>query len=134
MMRFLLTVASHLVTSAVALLLAAWLIDGVSVALAGFLLAVGVFTASQAILSPFIFNLARKHAPAILGGIGLVSTLLSLFIATRFPGGMRISGLTAWAASVLLVWCVGALGSWLLGAFVIKRVLARREAAARSRA
>lgn len=127
MVRFLLTVASQLVTSAIALLVAAWLIDGVTIGWSGYLLAVGVFTLAQAILSPFVFNLARKHASAILGGIGLVSTLLSLFIATRFPGGMQISGFTSWVATVVVVWFVGALGTWLLGTLVIKRILARRE-------
>lgn len=128
MIRFLLTVASQLVSSALALLVAALLIDGVSLGWSGFLLAVGVFTLAQAILTPFVFNLARKHAQAILGGIGLVSTLLSLFIATLFPGGMRINGLTAWIAAVVVVWGVSTLSTWLLGIFVIKRILAKRGA------
>ncbi len=132
MVRFLLTVASHLVTSAIALLIAAWLVDGVTIRWEGFLLAVGVFTLAQAILAPFVFNLARKHASAILGGIGLVSTLLALFVTTWFPGGMQINGFTAWVTTVVLVWCLSALGTWLLGAVVIKRILARRGSASDS--
>lgn len=134
MLRLLLTVASHLVSSAVALLVAALLIDGVSIRWSGYLVAVGVFTLAQAILSPFVFNLARKHASAILGGIGLVSTLLSLFIATRFSGGMQIRGFTTWIATVVVVWCVGALGTWLLSAVVVTRILARKGSARGTRA
>ena len=85
------------------------------------MVAVVVFSAAQGLLAPFVFNVARKYASAILGGIGLVSTVLGLFVATLFPGGLQISGVTAWVLSALVVWLITALGTWLLGALIIKR-------------
>jgi hypothetical protein len=77
---------------------------------------------AQGILTPFIFNLARRYASAILGGIGLISTFLALWIATLFPGGLTIRGI-GWVLAPLLVWTVTALGGWILMGVVFKRYL-----------
>lgn len=129
MIRFLLNVVIQLVMAIVALLVAAWIVPGVHAEPAGFIVAVVVFTVAQAILSPFIFNVARRYASAILGGIGLVSTLLALWVATLFPGGLRIEGVTAWVITPLVVWLITALGTWILGFLVIHRWWERRQKA-----
>ncbi len=127
MIRFLLTLAAHLVMAAIALLVASWVLSQwVSLQFGGFLVAVIVFALAQAILAPFIFNMARKYASAILGGIGLVSTLLALWVATLFPGGLQITGL-GWILAPLLVWIVTALGSWIIIGVILKRFLEKRE-------
>lgn len=121
MIRFLWSVLVSLVSSVLGLLIAAWLIPGVTLSLSGFIVAVVVFTIAQGILGPFVFNVARQYASAILGGIGLVTTLISLFIASIFPGGLHIDGVLAWVLAPLVVWIVTALGGWILGYFLIKR-------------
>ena len=127
MIRFLIHIGVNLVTVALGILLAAWLIDGVTLQPTGFFAAVAVLTLAQGILGPFVFNVARKHASAILGGIGLVSTLLALFIATLLPNGLTITGVLAWTLATLLVWVVTALGSWILGAILLRRARERRQ-------
>lgn len=129
MIRFLLSVAISIVSAAIALLVAAAVVDGVQMQPAGFVVAVLVFTAAQALLAPFVFNLARKYASAVLGGIGLVSTFLALFVATLFPNGLHIQGVTAWVVAPLVVWLITALGTWILGIFLIKRWWEKRRAA-----
>ena len=128
MIRFLLNVAIIIVSAAVALLVAAAVVDGVQMQPAGFVIAVLVFTAAQSLLAPFVFNMARKYASAVLGGIGLVSTFLALFVATLFPNGLHINGLTAWVVTPLVVWIITALGTWILGIFIIKRWWEKRQA------
>ncbi|WP_435298990.1 phage holin family protein [Timonella sp. A28] len=125
--RFLLHILVSLVSAALAFFVASLIIDGFEVQAGGFLIAIAVFTASQALFGPFVFNLARKYASAILGGIGLVSTVLALWVATLFSGGITIDGVTAWIASTLVVWLITALGVWLLGLLVIKRWWGGRE-------
>lgn len=127
MIRFLLSVAISLVSAAVAMLVISAVVTGVTVHAAGFVIAVLVFTVAQAILGPFVFNMARQYASAILGGIGLVSTFLALFVATLFPNGLQISGITAWIVSTLIVWVITALGTWILGIVVIKRWWERKQ-------
>ena len=129
MIRFLLSVAISIVSATVALLVAAGIVDGVRMQPAGFVVAVLVFTAAQAILAPFVFNLARKYASAVLGGIGLVSTFLALLVATMFPNGLHISGITAWVTTPLIVWIITALGTWILGILIIKRWWEKRRQA-----
>jgi Mycobacterial 4 TMS phage holin, superfamily IV len=121
MIRMLLQAVINVVMAAIALLLAGALIDGVTMQPSGFIVAVLVFVVAQAILGPFVFNMARQYASAILGGVGLVSTLLALWIATLIPNGLVISGVTAWVLTTLLVWIVTALGTWILGYLVLKR-------------
>lgn len=127
MIRMLLTFAANLVVAAVALLLAGLLLsEWVTLNVGGFLVAVLIFTVAQSLLTPFILNIARKYASALLGGIGLISTLLALWVATLFPGGLAISGL-GWVLAPLLVWIVSALGGWILVGVVIKRRFEMRD-------
>ncbi len=121
MTRFLLSIAVSLLSSAIGLLIADWVVPGVRLSLGGFLLAVVVFTIAQGVLGPFILRLARRYATAILGGIGLITTLVSLVLASILPGGLRISGLLAWVLAPLVVWIVTALGGWILGHLLITR-------------
>lgn len=127
MIRFLLHVLINLVTAGIALLLAGWFVPGVELQPAGFVVAVVVFAVAQGILGPFVFNVARQYASAILGGIGLVTTLISLAIASLFEGGLTIQGFGAWVGSTLLVWIVTALGGWLLGWIFITRRYGKRH-------
>ena len=133
MVRALLTFAINLVTAAIALLIAASVVDGVTVSAAGFLTAVVIFAVAQALLFPFVFKMATKYASAVLGGVGLVSTVLALWIATLFPGGLEITGTTAWVATPVLVWLITALGGWVLSYFIITRWWQRRRDAERIR-
>lgn len=132
MIRFLWHIAVNLLTSALGLLIAAWLIPGVTVSVGGFLTAVAIFALAQAILGPLVISLARKYASALLGGIGLVSTLLALFIAQLLPGGLRIIGVQAWVLAPLIVWIVTALGGWLLVSVVLKKRLSGERGAGAS--
>ena len=129
MVRFLIHVVISLVTAAIGLLLAAWILPEFHIEWGGFLVAIVVFAIAQAVLSPLIFKLARRHASAILGGIGLVSTLIALLIASLFPGGIRVDGFVAWILAALIVWVVTALGTWLLGLLLLKERTGNRRAA-----
>ena len=126
MIRFLLGVATHLLLSALALLVAHWLLADVTLQLGGFLVAVAIFTLAQSILGPFVFNMARKYASALLGGVGLVSTFLALWVSTLFSGGIEISG-AGWVLAPLIVWIITAFGGWIILGIVVERYLKKRE-------
>jgi uncharacterized membrane protein YvlD (DUF360 family) len=120
MKTMLLRVAVFLGSSAVGLLIAAWLIEGVSVRALGFVVAVVVFSVAQAILSPFIAKLANRYASAFLGGIGLISTLLALILASVLTNGLTIRGIGAWIGATVVVWLVSALATVLLPKLFLK--------------
>ncbi|MGB4136404.1 MAG: phage holin family protein [Microbacterium sp.] len=128
MIRFLIRTAIALVTSALALLVCSWIFADFHVSAVGFITAVVVFTVAHAILGPFIFNVARRYANAILGGIGLVTTFVALLIASLFPGGLRIDGVVTWILATLVIWIITALGLWLLPLIFLKEKLEGRKA------
>lgn len=121
MIRILLRTAVFLASAAIGLLAASLLIPGVSVSIAGFVTAVVIFAVAQAILSPFFLKMASRYASAFLGGIGLVSTLAALILASVLTNGLVIRGIGSWIAATVVVWLVTALATLLLPALVIKR-------------
>ena len=78
MPRFLIQIVVNLLTATIALMVAGAVIDGVTVRPAGIITAVAVFVIANALFAPFAFKMARKYAPAAIGGIGLISTLIAL--------------------------------------------------------
>ncbi|MCW2731556.1 MAG: rane protein [Mycobacterium sp.] len=121
MIRFLLRVLVFLGSSAIGLLVASWLVPGVSVRPLGFVTAVVIFTVAQAILSPFFLKMASRYASAFLGGIGLVSTLAALILASVLSHGLSVRGIGSWVAATVVVWLVTALATLLLPMLLLKK-------------
>jgi MFS family permease len=121
---FLIRVAIFLASAAAGLLVASLLLPQMTVTALGFVTAVLIFTVAQAILSPFITKLAVRHAPAFLGGIGLVSTFVALLLSTLFVGGLTINGIQTWILATLVVWLVTAVATWVLPIIFLKKRLA----------
>ncbi|MFN3002117.1 phage holin family protein [Mycolicibacterium wolinskyi] len=121
MIRFLLRIAIFLGSSAIGLLVAAWLVPGVRVSALGFIAAVVIFTVAQGILSPFFLKMANRYASAFLGGIGLVSTLAALILASVLTTGLSIRGIGSWIAATVVVWLVTAVATLVLPLLVLKK-------------
>lgn len=126
MVRFLLRAAVFFGSSAIGLLVAWWLVPGVSITVSGFFVALAVFTVAQAILSPFIAKLAHRYASAFLGGIGLVSTWIALFLASHFTHGLSIRGLGSWIATTVVVWLVTAIATLVLPMLFLREKAGRK--------
>ena len=100
------------------------------VATAMLVLAVVIFAVLQSVLTPWAAKVARKNAPAFLGGIGIVSTFVALVVVVLIPGAGLTIGAPwwTWIAAPVIVWIVTALATWLLPAlFIKKKVADRRE-------
>jgi uncharacterized membrane protein YvlD (DUF360 family) len=106
----------------VGLIVAALLLDGVSLTWEGFLITVVVFAIAQSLLSPLILKLVTHNAPAFLGGIGIVSTLVSLIIASLFANGIKINGIGTWILATLIIWFITAIASFVLARFFLPAV------------
>lgn len=124
MLRFLARAAIFFGSSAIGLLVAAWLVPGVTVRPLGFIIAVVIFTVAQAILAPFFLKMASRYASAFLGGIGLVSTLAALILASVLSSGLSIRGIGSWVAATVVVWLVTAIATLLLPMLIVKKKLA----------
>ncbi|WP_345761017.1 phage holin family protein [Diaminobutyricibacter sp. McL0608] len=127
MVRLLIRIAIFLVSAALGLLVASWLLPGFGLTAEGFLITIVVFAVVQGVLSPFIAKIAAQHARAFLGGVGLVSTFVALLIASLFAGGLNISGWQTWILATMVVWLVTSLATFFLPmVFLKKKVVAVR--------
>ena len=96
---------------AIGLLVAAWVVPGVSVSVLGFIVAVLLFSVAQEMLSLPILRLPRAYASLLLGGTGLVLTVVALSLASVLTHGLTIRGTASWFAATIVVWLVTTLGA-----------------------
>jgi len=131
MVMFLLRALVFLASAALGLLVADLVVSGFRIDWAdwwGFVACIVIFAVLQSVLSPWIAKVARRYAPALLGGIGIISTLVALLIVVLLPvGGLRITGGLAWILAPVVVWVVTAVATVLLPMLFIRRKVDERR-------
>lgn len=121
MIRLLVRTAIFLVSAAVGLLVTASLVDGFDVSASGFLVAVVLFAGIQSVLSPFIAKVTARNAAALLGGVGLLSTFVALWLTSLIGDSLTIDGgVSTWLAATVIVWLATALATLLLPLILVK--------------
>ncbi|MDN6428469.1 MAG: phage holin family protein [Propionibacterium sp.] len=104
MPRFLLRVLVTLASAAIGLGVAALLVDGFQVKIGAFIFAVITLTVVQALLAPLITRVVGTHAPALEGGVGILSTLAALLVVSLVPGGVTANRISTWLFAAIIVW------------------------------
>lgn len=133
MVLFLIRALIFVLSAALGLIVADLLLPGFQIEWAnpwGFLLAVVIFAVLQSVLSPWIARVAQRNAPALLGGIGIISTLVALVVVAIIPGaGLSIGQpfVLTWVLAPVVVWLVTALATWLLPFVFIRKKLDERR-------
>ena len=131
MLTFLIRAAIFLVSAFVGLVAADLILDGFYLHWDdwwGILLAVVIFAVLQSVLAPWLLKVTRRHANALIGGIGILSTFVALLIAVLIPAaGIGIDGPVAWIIGTFIVWLVTALAAWLLPPIFIKKKIDQRR-------
>ncbi|MFE6968318.1 hypothetical protein [Isoptericola sp. NPDC057653] len=128
MIRFLLRTAVFLLAATVGVLVAAWIFAAFDLKTfsinwsepLGFILAIVIFAVAQAIISPFLTKAARNNAPALVGGVGLLSTFVALIVAVVFTDGLDVGGVAGWIVGPVIVWLAGMLAAFVLPLFLLK--------------
>ena len=111
MRQILLRAVLLLASWATGLLVAAWIVPGVSSSVPGFIVAVVMFAVTQAILSLSILKLPHRYASLLLGGTGLALTIVALILASVLTHGLTIAGMESWLATTVVVWLVTTIGA-----------------------
>lgn len=128
MVRFLVSTVISILASAVGLIVAAAILDDMSVNGTAFITAVLVFTLVTALAGPFIAKSAMKNDSALLGAVALVSTLVGLIVTHLVTDGLSITGLTTWIMAAVIVWLAGLLAALIIPLILVKMgVQAARE-------
>jgi hypothetical protein len=104
----------------IGLLVAAWIVPGVSLSVPGFIVAVLAFAIMQGILSLSILKLRREYASLLLGGTGLALTIVALILASILTHELTIDGMPSWLATTVVVWLVTTIGAITLPELLIR--------------
>ena len=114
-------------SNAVGLIVAAAVLDGMSLNATGFIVAVAIFTIVFALLQPFLLSVLRRSPAPVLGGVALIATLASLIITTLLTDGLSISGVGMWIAATVIVWLASVLAGFILPYLGLKKYLEERR-------
>jgi len=106
--------------AAVGLVVAVAVVDGMSVNATSFILVAVIFALIQSVLTPFFAKVAHRNAPALLGGVGLITTFVALLTTSLISDGLTISGTAAWLEATLIVWLVTMLATLILPIVLVK--------------
>lgn len=123
MLRFLVAVLAWFVAAAVGLLVANLVLDGMHMDASSYVEAVLIFGLLQGVLTPLALGQARRRAPALLGGAGLVSSFLALLVTDLISSGLTIEGTSTWVFATLILWLASMVASFLLPLLLLRRVV-----------
>jgi hypothetical protein len=125
MMRLIASIVLEVLANAVGLLAAAWILrPDFSITITGFVLVVAIFTAVRFVVAPLMLQLSMRYARALVGGISLVTILVSFFVTSFLTSHLVINGVTTWVLATLIVWVFGLVASILLPLVIFKKTLA----------
>jgi putative membrane protein len=127
MIRFLLSIVVHFAANAIGLLVAAALLEEMSVSGTAFVIAVAIFTLVEAVVGPMIRQAAVKNAQALLGGTALVVTFVGLLVTSLISDGLRIEGVSTWLLATVIVWVAALLATLVLPLIFVKKAVEERR-------
>jgi uncharacterized membrane protein YvlD (DUF360 family) len=122
MIRLLIRGLILLIANAVGLLVASVVVDGVSITGLAFVTAVVIFTVVELLAEPALNSMAQRSAPALRGGVALISTLIGLVITDLVSDGLSMTGgVVTWLLATLIVWLAALLAGFILPIFMVKK-------------
>ena len=121
MIRLLISAVVHLAANAVGLLIAAGMLDGLSLDGVAFVTAVLIFTVVEVVAQPLIRQAAMKNANALLGSTALITTFVGLLVTDLVSDGMSIEGAGTWVLATIIVWLASLLAALVLPLLFVKR-------------
>jgi putative membrane protein len=121
--RLAISLGIQLLASAVALVVAALVLDDMGLDATGLVTGAVVFTLVVAVSTPLIKSVAFRHANVLLGSSALVASLAGLVVATWVADGLRISGVLTWVMATVIVWAAALLAGLLLPVLLVKRAV-----------
>src|SRR5262245_45928693 len=109
MVRAFFSVLVQLIANALGLIVAAWILDDMTLNASGFLIALLIFTGVEIIIQPLIVQTAVRHARALQGSSALLASLVALVVTAWISDGLDISGGTTWLLATVIIWAASLL-------------------------
>jgi Na+/melibiose symporter-like transporter len=122
MIRMLIRIGVALLGAAIGFIVAAAVLDDMTLDGPAFLIAVGIFVVLSAVLEPFIEKIGDEHLSLISTFSSLITTFLALLITELVSDGLDITGSVTWVLATLIVWASTALATLILVRMFVKDV------------
>ena len=123
MIRLLVRTLVAVAANAVGLIVASVVLDGFSINVASFIVAVVIFTIVFAVLTPFLAVQLRRLGNGAIGATALIATLVSLLVTDLLSDGFSISGVGTWIAAAVIVWLAALVAAFVLPFLGLKKFL-----------
>jgi putative membrane protein len=121
MIRLLISIGIRLLANTIGLLIAAVVLDGMTIDGAAFVVAVVIFTAVEVIAEPLVRQAAERNVRALSGGVALVATFVGLLVTDLVSDGLSIDGWSTWLFPTVIVWVGALLAALILPIFLVKQ-------------
>jgi putative membrane protein len=119
--RLLISGVIYLIANAVGLLVAAGVLDDMSIDGSAFITEVLIFTAVEVLIQPLLTQIAVRNAGALVGSSALIATLVGLIVTEWLSDGLTIDGALTWVLATVIVWAAALLAGLILPVFLLKR-------------
>jgi low temperature requirement protein LtrA len=126
----LIRVGIHLLANAIGLVVAAWILSGMTITGPAFVIAVLIFTVVEVVADPLVTKIAMTSVPALRGGVALVTTFLGLLITTWISSGLQINGAKTWLPAIVIVWLAALVADLILPVLLVKQAVDQSQAQA----
>jgi uncharacterized membrane protein YvlD (DUF360 family) len=127
MLRTLISAVLFLVANAIGLLVAAAVLDDMSVSAEAFIIAVVIFTLVELLVQPLLTQMAVSRAGALRGSTALAATLVGLIVTSLVSDGLEIEGAVTWILATVIVWGAALIAGWILPLIFLKNRIEDRE-------
>jgi putative membrane protein len=121
-LRFLASIIVALVTSAIALFVAALVLDDFEISTLTFPVLVVEFAVILLIARAAIETIVDKNAHVLSSFVGLIGAFAALVVTDWISDGLSISGATTWILATLIVWGGMIVADLLLGRALFRRI------------
>ncbi len=126
MIRLLVGAGLRLLANAVGLVVAAVVLDDMTLSGAAFVIAVLIFTVVEVLVDPLLTKIAFTSVPALRGGVALVTTFVGLLVTATVSDGLDIDGVQTWVLATLIVWLAALLAALILPVLLVKKAVDAR--------
>jgi putative membrane protein len=127
--RLMITAVLMVIGDAVGLIIAAAILDDMSLDWSGFLIAVLLFTGVDFVAQPLIIKIGLQHARPLVGSSSLVATFIALVVTTIVTDGLQITGAMTWVLATVIAWAGAMVAGLVLPVLFLKGALVRRKGA-----
>ena len=128
MIRFLIRLVIWFLAALVGIIAADLLLSGFSVSgWTSYVVVAAIYAVIQSLIAPLMNQYTERNARMFMGGVGIFSTFVALFITNLISGALTINGIGTWILAAIIVWLFGAIAAFLLPFLLVKKVVNERR-------